>query len=509
MKGYSALLYLEWRTLLAQLRQLARARGRLVVYVLVIAYLVFILSQGRRTMPHFEHAASVYAVALWLLLLGLAAIGGRRRLLARPADLALVVPSAIAPDRIVVWTLLRTAVSQLRLLVLVAGFWVPQMAASGGVGWGVLLYGVGLTMIAAMAIRYSLLGLGSWGPPLRYLLMVLWAGLLLYAGASLLRSGTAGLATAAAALWPLGLSVSALHGGALALSLLGLLALGVLALMVLLARRIVGLGVDWGALPQLNGRRGLVARQQAAMAAQAPGRAKRRRYRRRDWPGRGDFALFGVELARLYRTLWPLTALLIVAAWLVAGVGGDLAGSRGVPWPVVPAFVAYIMVLTGAAATSMNFGQVLATPLWSQTPGAMGKKLLAWFLPGVLVTGIGWAGVACGWLIGMGQVALAAWSLPLALGLMLLVRAVGVLGWALLPHAVDQRSVAVWLRFLVTIVAVAIAAGLFAAAYLLAGFGAGAVAGTLAAVGEAYVCLEIGQMRISAMDFVRPSEGRA
>jgi hypothetical protein len=78
-----------------------------------------------------------------------------------------------------------------------------------------------------------------------------------------------------------------------------------------------------------------------------------------------------------------------------------------------------------------------------------------------------------------------------------------------LPHAVDQRSIAVWLRFLVTIVAVAIAAGLFAAAYLLAGFGAGAVAGTLAAVGEAYVCLEIGQMRISAMDFVRPSEGRA
>ena len=161
MRGYDALLYLEGRSLRAQLRQLARARGRLALYVLVLAYVVFVLVQGRRGMPHFSHAASVYALALWLFFLGLASVGGRRRLLARPADLALVVPSAITPDRIVVWSLVRQAATQLRLLVVVAVFWVPQMAASGGGGWGALLYAVGLTLIAAMGVRYILLGLGA------------------------------------------------------------------------------------------------------------------------------------------------------------------------------------------------------------------------------------------------------------------------------------------------------------------------------------------------------------
>ncbi len=509
MSGYNALLYLEWRTLLAQLRQLARARGRLLVYVLVLAYMVFILTQGRRGLPHFAHAASVYAVALWLLLLGLGAIGGRRRLLARPADLALVVPSAIAPDRIVVWTLVRQAVSQLRLLVVVAVFWVPQMAASGDVAWGVLLYGVGLALIAAMAIRYILLGLGRWGRWLRYALLVLLTGLLLYAGLALLRDGTAGLAAALAATWPTRVSVAALHGQGPALVILGVLAALSVAAMVMLAPNIVRRGVDWSALPVLAGRRGLFARQQPALGSGVPSRARRRRYRRRDWPGRGDFALFGVELARLYRTLWPLTAPLIVLGWVAACVAGALALPHGVPWEVVPGFVAYVMVLTGAAAASLNFGQILATPLWSQTPGPMGTKLLAWFMPSALVTGVGWAGVACGWLLGMGQGAIAVWSLPLALGLMLMIRSVGLLGWALLPNAVDQRSIAVWLRFLITIVATLIAAGFFAGAYALAGFAAGALVGTLAAVGEGYLCLQISQLRISGMDFVRPSEGRA
>ncbi len=509
MKGYKALLYLEWRTLLAQLRGLARSRGRLVVYVLVLAYLGFILSQGRRGVPHFGHAASVYALALWLFFLGLASVGGRRRLLARPADLALVVPSAITPDRIVVWSLVRQAATQLRLLVVVAVFWVPQMAASGGVGWGALLYAVGLTLIAAMGVRYILLGLGAWAAAARYLLLLCLAALALWAGIGLRRGGGAGLAAAVGRLGPLALAVSALHGAALPLVAWGGLTAGVMALMVAMAPRIVRLGVDWGALPQLAGRRGLAWRYSGAPGGQVGGRTVRRRFRRRDWPGRGVFALFGVEVARLYRTLLPTTAWLIALGWIAAAVAGVLARPHGVPWEVVPGFALYLMALTGAAAASLNFGQILATPLWSQTPGPMGSKLLAWFLPSAVVSGIGWAGVTVGWLLGMGQGAFAVWSLPVTVALMLLVRAVGLLGWAMLPNAVDQRGVAVWLRFLFTVVAAAIAAGFFAGAYALAGFAAGAALGSLAAVGEAYFCLQLSQMRIGAMDFVRPTEGRA
>jgi hypothetical protein len=109
----------------------------------------------------------------------------------------------------------------------------------------------------------------------------------------------------------------------------------------------------------------------------------------------------------------------------------------------------------------------------------------------------------------MGETAIALWSLPLALALMCLVRAVGLLGWAMLPNALDQRGIAVWLRFLVTILATAIAAGFFAGAFALAGFAAGAVAGSLSALAEAYLCLQLSELRIRAMDFVRPSEGRA
>lgn len=508
MKGYDALLYLEARSFLAQLRGLARARGRLLLYIFVLAYVVFILAQGRQGLPHFAHAASVYALALGLLFLGLSAIGGRRRLLARPADLALVVPSAIAPDRIVVWTLLRQAAMQLRLLLVVAVFWVPAMAASGDVGWGALLYAVGLTLLAAMATRYILLGLGGFGAPIRYLLLLALIALAVFAGLGLLKGGTAGLAAASGQVWPLALSVAALHGDAPALLTWGVLTALVIVVMVALAPRIVRLGVDWGALPVLAGRRGLIGRNSGA-GGQVSSRARHQRFRRRDWPGRGDFALFGVELARLYRTLLPTTAPLIWLGWIASGVAGALALPRGVPWEVVPGFVAYVMVLTGAAAASLNFGQILATPLWSQTPGPMGTKLLAWFLPGTLVTGLGWAGVASGWLLGMGQGLLAICSVPLALALMLLVRAVGLLGWAMLPNAVDQRSIAVWLRFLLTVVATAVAAGFFAGAYVLAGFAAAAVVGSLAAAGEAYFCLQLSQMRIASMDFVRPSEGRA
>jgi len=282
-----------------------------------------------------------------------------------------------------------------------------------------------------------------------------------------------------------------------------------MALMVAMAGRTVRLGVDWSALPALAGRRGLAWRYSGAPGGQVGRRTVRRRFRQRDWPGRGGFALLGVEIARLYRTLLPATAPLIALGWVAAAVAGALARPHGVPWEVVPGFTAYVMVLTGAAAASLNFGQILATPLWSQTPGAMLLKLLAWFLPSAIVSGAGWAGVTVGWLLGMGQGALAIWSLPLTIALMLLVRSVGLLGWAMLPNAVDQRGVAVWLRFLFTVVATAIAAGFFAGAYALAGFGAGAVVGSLAAVGEAYFCLQLSQMRISAMDFVRPSEGRA
>ena len=168
-----------------------------------------------------------------------------------------------------------------------------------------------------------------------------------------------------------------------------------------------------------------------------------------------------------------------------------------------------MMVLSGAAALSVSFGQVLATPLWAQTPGQLGTKLLAWFLPAALVSGLGWGGVAAGWLIGAGQAAMAAWSLPLALSLMLLSRAVALLAWATMPNAIDQRTVAVWLRLLLTVLAAVIAAAFFAGAYALAGLSAGAVAGCLAATGEAYICLQLSEMRIGAMDFVRPSAGRA
>ena len=509
MSGFGALLYLEGRTLRAQLRLLAQARGRLAVYLLVAVYIVFILTRSRRGMPHFGHAATIYALALWLLGLGIAAIGGQRRLLARPADLALVVPSAIPPDRIVVWTLVRQAVTQLRFLIVVAVFWVPQMAASGDVGWGSLLYLVGLTLIAAMAIRYILLGLGRWGDYIRYALLAAFALLALRAGLGLGQGGLAGLAAVCDPIWPLALTALALHGNALALAALGVAALLVLGAMIALAPSTVRLGVDWGALPVLAGRRGIGWRA-ALVSSRGPGAAAgRRRFRRRDWPGQGGMALLGVEFARLYRTMLPLWLPLIALGWVVAGIAGHLAVGRGMPWQVLPGLLAYMMVLTGAAALSVTFGQVLSSPLWAQTPGLLGTKLMAWFLPAALVSGLGWGGVATGWLIGAGQAAIAVWSLPLALSLMLLSRAVALLAWAVMPNAIDQRTVAVWLRLLFTVLTAAIAAAFFAGAYALLGLAAGAIAGCLAATGEAYLCLQLSEMRIAAMDFVRPSAGRA
>ena len=153
MTGYDALWYLEWRSLVAELHRLLRQRGRLALYLLLTAYLVFILAQGGQGLPRLTDAPAAYAVLLSLVYLGLSSLGGRRRLLVRPSDLTLVVPSAIAPDRIVVWSLVRRAVAQLRLLIVVAIFWVPQMAASGGVSWGTLLYAVGHQKIAVMELR--------------------------------------------------------------------------------------------------------------------------------------------------------------------------------------------------------------------------------------------------------------------------------------------------------------------------------------------------------------------
>lgn len=510
MSGYSALLYLEWRTLLAQLRLLLRARGRLVIWALVLAYFAFIVSRGRAGMPHLPDAAALYAVALWLLSLGLASIGGRRCLLARPADLALVVPSAIPPDRIVVWTLARQALSQLRLLVVVAVFWVPQMAASGGVGWGTLLYAVGLSLIAAMALRYVLLDLGRWGSLARWLLLAAFAALALLTALALLGDGLAGVSQLATSIWPLSLALQALLGQGLALLAFGLAAVLLVAAMVALAPRIVRLGVDWGLLPLLARTRGAGRYSAAALRQERlTARVGRRALRRRDWPGRGDLALCGVELARLYRTLWPRTASLIALLWVFAGVAGALAAERGVPWQIVPAFVAYVMVLSGAAVSSVQLGTVLATPLWSQTPGALGRKLLAWFLPGALTGGVGWTGVAVGWLLGAHQTLLALWSLPLGLALMLMVRGIGLVGWSFLPNAVDQRVVAVWLRLLLTVVAAALAGACGVAGYALGGVGPAVAVAALSALGEAYLCLRLAALRIGRMDFVRPSEGRA
>jgi len=502
MTGYDALWYLEWRSLVAELRRLLRQRGRLALYLLLAAYLAFILAQGGQGLPRLTDAPAAYAVLLSLVYLGLSSLGGRRRLLVRPSDLTLVVPSAIAPDRIVVWSLVRRAVAQLRLLVVVAIFWVPQMAASGGVSWGTLLYAVGATLVGAAATRYALLGLGRPGAALRSLLVLAFAALAAAAALALWRSGLAGLSGLAAALPPLAWSVLALRGGLTELALFGAAALAAVYAMVLVAPRIVREGVDWSALPTLAARRA---------AARAGGSARelgRRRLGRRDWPGRGDLALFGVEAARLSRALWPVRGPAVALAWLGAAAGGALGAARGLPWQVGPGAGLYLMLLTTSAGAA-GFGQVLASPLFAQTPGRWSRKLAAWLAPGVLLGGVAWGGGAAAWLLGAGQAGWAAAGVPLGVCAMALVRSVGLLSWTVLPNAVDQRSVAVWLRFLGVVLGTALAAALFAVGYAVQGLGAGALLGCAAAVLEAGICLAAAAGRVARMDLARPDEGRA
>jgi len=101
------------------------------------------------------------------------------------------------------------------------------------------------------------------------------------------------------------------------------------------------------------------------------------------------------------------------------------------------------------------------------------------------------------------------WTLLLVAVLGILVRAAGVLSWALLTTSINQRGIASVLRLLFALLAIALAGAGFALGDGLGGIWGGAGAGSIMAMAEAYLCVHLAAGRISRMDCVQPGAQRA
>ncbi len=459
-----ALCYLEYRQIVNRLRAAVRSPGRLVMYVLAIAYFgTVVVWRSHRLSPAPMRFYEPYAGATmfaYVALIGILAYGAASGIVgafSSAADARFLTGCAIGERTVAMWLQLRRSAGNIGRMIFTVLFYAvlfSRSATFAAIAWVTL----GATLIAtAPAIPMLKLRQAAGNATAQTFALVMTA--IGVVPMLLLLSGLPAPSKAAAGIAHLG------AGAALNELLAGnRIALGALyAFAVVLAGLAYAAGTDL--YPELY----------AASLRALAFRAKRQRgagaaftvnhkYEVRSRHGASSRVLSGLngpwtiawkEWVGFARS--PGARRALYAGLTFCGALGALAGtiaarsrdplSAGISIAAVAANMIVVIVAMGSAVA---LGADLQKPLWWMGPDPLFMRLLAW------VVSTSWRLSAClcagvlGWAIAAQNAGIAFAGIPLAIVTVLYLRAIGLALYALFPASIDQRGPLAMFRALLT-----------------------------------------------------------
>lgn len=539
MRPISALLYLEGHMLLNRVHQIARRPGRLIIWALFVLWFgSFLFFRATRphdftsTLPYQLGLLSAFVPGLVLILLGMQVVIGCRRppaAFAYPADARFLFGSRLPSRLVVFWLQLREAFfSGTRMFfVLFVSAWAFARSPAGLFTTALALATMYITMFGA---RLPAFLANRRMPGLR---VPLWGAAIVGAGAlSLVYSVFQGarandfhllfLARHTLQLPPGTWLIEAFHGQFAPLVLLCVLATLVVSVGSLASED--AYPELWEASARLYAFRSLAASgrilwnrealrklrdtdpTQPQRAAQSAASVSGERT-----PG-GALTLLWKEWLALRRTpgglRWP-------TLWLLGGAfAGYLAGIAALDLSIYVsiALIAPALnttVVIGSQA-SVTLSAEIRRPIWWLAKGGLTERLLVWAAAGLLrvapplvlaeiVAGV----VLQDWLLLAG-------ALPLTVALLMLIRAIGLACYVILPGRNDLRGPGFLLRLFATYLLLVPPAVVWAVLqYATQEFVVGAIGGLLFAAVETYalVSFAAGRLQDNAMAFAVAEEG--
>jgi hypothetical protein len=157
-----------------------------------------------------------------------------------------------------------------------------------------------------------------------------------------------------------------------------------------------------------------------------------------------------------------------------------------------------MVVLFVAMGSAIGLSADIAKPLWWMGPDSLWRRLLAWTVGTSWRLGVCLVIAAIGWSIGLRSWQMAAAAIPSTIAVVLCLRAVGLVIYALFPSTLDQRGPLAFIRALLTYTFSAPPgiAG-FVVFFFARSFAAGIAAGIAVAVAEMLLLISFAAWRIA------------
>jgi len=481
LSGLSALLYLEARMMVNRIRQIMRRPSRLILWALFFlwfgSFIFFKMAHGSANeystlFPHKLQLLFVFVPAIYVVILGAQILIGSGRppaAFAYPADARFLFGSRLPPRLVIFWLQLREAFfsgSRMVFILLVSAWWFANSFAG--------LVSAAITLTSVYIIAFGL-RLPSFLTNRRYpQLRLAWLGV------ALIAVGVGAVAyplTLAIGLNNVHLSFIARHvpqfpPGTWVVEALGG-HLAPLIALVALAAGVVGLGAVaatdaypelWEASARLYAFRSLAASGRVFWNREAwrrlretdPTRVSREPTSATSVSGErtppGSFTILWKDWLALRRApgglRWPIV-------WLVAGaVAGYVAAIAAMDYSLLVVSVALAPVLNttiviGSQAT-VTLSAEIRRPIWWLSHSELRNRLLVWAASGLmrvappLILGEIVAGLVMrNWVLVFG-------AIPITLGLLMLIRAIGLACYVILPGRNDLRGPGFILRLFAT-----------------------------------------------------------
>ena len=515
MRDLSALGFLEYRQIVNRIRDTARQPGRALVYVLVIAYFIFMgimRSHGHVAAFPMRTVPEPYATALMLAyvsLLGIVCYGaasGIAGAFSSAADARFLTRSLIPERTVVLWLQLRRSVRSVGRMLFSIVLYTLIFSRSGTFA-GIALAIAGGTLVATAAAIPMLKLRAVSGQRFAQTLgaAIATAGIL---PLTIMLSSLAqpGMEPAARIIERsgLGTAFNALFNG----NVLALVALYVFAFAI----GALAFAVGTGLYPDLYAAsmRVLNFQEKQRRGGAAAFSMEHSYERRRNRGGgifvdrlRGPWTIAWKEWIAFARS--PSMQRIFVLGLIGCAAGGAICGAiasrshdpLGETIALGTSAINVVIILV-AMGSAIGLGNDLRKPLWWMGPDPLWMRLFAW------IAGTSWRLTVClavglaAWSIAIHLPVVALAGIPIAIAAVFYLRAVGLALYALFPATIDQRGPLAIVRALVTYA--------FAAPPLVAGIvvgvifksvGGGVFCGIALSVVEALALIAFASARIS------------
>jgi hypothetical protein len=512
--GLSALAYLEYRQIVNRIRYTARQPARVLVYLIALVYIVAVAvmrHNSRHTMP-VAAIPEPYASALffaYITLLGIMMYGAASGIVgafSSPADARFLSGSLISQRIVIIWLQLRRSGASIGRMIFTLLLYTLIFSTSG-TSAGIGLATIGGTLVATLSAIPVLKLRRITGTATAQSLAGAIAAIGILPMAILLATlppnGMRHEQAAAVERLGAGLAFNALFDGNAA-ALAGLYGFGVLLIAV---SYVLGTGL----YPDLyaTSMRVLAFRDRQRRGTTAF--SLEHQYEHRG--AHGSHRVFGV-LRGPWTIVWkewiafmrsPSMQRMFVFGVLVCAAVGALFGyitigsKDALEQSILLASTAgNMIVIFVAMGSAIGLSSDISKPLWWMGRDALWLRLLAWTI------GASWRLAIClavgiaAWAIALHIPAIALAGIPIAIAVVLYLRAIGLAIYSLFPSTFDQRGPLAMVRALLTYLMAAPPAFLAAVVLLVSrSLSAGIIAGILCSLIETLLLVAFASARMA------------